>query len=385
MKDDGQVTTSRTPDVEMVETDRLSPHPRNPRRGDVPLIRSLIRKHGFYGVIVAQRSTGRILVGRHRYQAAVEEGMEHVPVEWRDVDDAKALEMVLSDNRASDVASYDDEELKALLKEADDLIATGWDEKAVAELLGPQAKPQAPREVPSLPSDPVTQLGDLWVLGDHRLLCGDATSELDLQRVLDVDREIAELPVVADLMLTDPPYGIGVDYGGQEDSQEALVELTEAFSPLIRKSANVGLVTPGNANQRMYPAPSWTLAWVEQAGIGSTPWGFSCWQPVLAYGADPYLARGLGRRPDIYVGQGEGASSEAHPVAKPLGVWRWLMERGSTSEGDTVLDPFAGAGTTLVVAEELGRRARCVEISPGFCDVIIERWESFTGGKAVRA
>jgi len=171
--------------------------------------------------------------------------------------------------------------------------------------------------------------------------------------------------IEGDLTLTDPPYANGTAYASYQDSQENLQDLIAALFPL---RTNRALITPGVANMHLYPQPAWTLAWVTPAGAGSGPWGFSCWQPCLAYGGDPYLANGLGRRPDTLI-RTETTKEDRHPCAKPIDVWRWLLMRGSAAEDDVVVDPFAGAGTTLRAAKDCGRRAIGIELDERYCEV----------------
>lgn len=123
----------------------------------------------------------------------------------------------------------------------------------------------------------------------HRLMCGDATSRADVEK-LTGGQKVA-------LTLTDLPYGVGWQYLSTDDTKENLERLIAGFLPIAREISEVVLITSGNSNQRLYPDPDWTLCWFCPAGVGRSPFGFCCWQPVLVYGRDPYLARGLGSRP----------------------------------------------------------------------------------------
>lgn len=185
-------------------------------------------------------------------------------------------------------------------------------------------------------------------------------------------REILpQLPKV-DLVLTDPPYGVGEDYASFEDSKANLAELVSEFIPMALTSSTRSLITPGNSNQRLYPQPTWTLAWVTPAGAGANPWGFTCWQPILAYGPDPYLADALGSRPDIII-HTETSEQNGHPCPKPIGLWKKILLRGSIKETDLILDPFMGSGTTLRAAKDLGRRAIGIEIEERYCEIASRR------------
>ena len=177
------------------------------------------------------------------------------------------------------------------------------------------------------------------------------------------------LPKV-DLVLTDPPYGNGTEYASYDDSQANLAGLIRDVYPLMRLAADVVLLTPGVGNMWKWPEPTWTLCWTSPAGAGSGPWGFCCWQPVLAYGKDPYLANGLGRRPDYYEWGRAAEIQDGHPCSKPLPIMRWLVERGM---GQTILDPFMGSGTTLRAAKDLGRKAIGIEIEERYCEIAAKR------------
>lgn len=174
-----------------------------------------------------------------------------------------------------------------------------------------------------------------------------------------------------DLILSDFPYGIDEQYDVYVDSQINLVELIATLLPKIRQAAPVALITCGVGNMYLFPKPEWVLSWVVAAGAGSGPWGFCCWQPVLAYGKDPYLRDGMGRRPDTLV-QYEIAPLNGHPCPKPLAIWKWLLARGSTRASDVIIDPMMGSGTTLRAAKDLGRKAVGIDISEKYCALAVE-------------
>jgi site-specific DNA-methyltransferase (adenine-specific) len=182
---------------------------------------------------------------------------------------------------------------------------------------------------------------------------------------------LPHLPKV-DLVLTDPPYGVGVKYAGFVDGKEELCRLIASTFSMIRKSASVVFLTPGNENIFLYPQPDHILSWMILGGAGLCDWGFTCWHAVLAYGADPYLVAGKGSYPDAWLHQ-ESTVKNGHPCPKPLGIWKRILSRGSVNDSDTILDPFMGSGTTLVAAKQLGRRAIGIEIERKYCDIAIER------------
>jgi site-specific DNA-methyltransferase (adenine-specific) len=184
-------------------------------------------------------------------------------------------------------------------------------------------------------------------------------------------REILPTLGKVDAVVTDPPYGIGLEYGIFDDTEENVKALVGMFVPWAIQNAKRTLITSGNQCQHLYPRPKWTLAWVTPAGAGSGPWGFSCWQPILAYGSCPYLASGKGRRSDIFV-HTEASEKNGHPCPKPINFMNKLVERASLV-GQTILDPFTGSGTTGVAAVNLGRKFIGIEIEPKYFDIACKR------------
>ena len=356
----------------------FQPYERNPRKNDkaVERIRASIREFGFAVPILA-RSTGAIIDGHLRLKGAVLEKLAELPVilcdGWSEAQ-VKAFRLMV--NRSVTWAEWDLDALAlefADIKGLDfDLSMTGFDTREIDALL---LKPNtAEDDVPPVPDAPVTRPGDLWLMGPHRLLCGDSTNGLDVLRLLDGKR--------AALCLTDPPYGVGEKYATYTDTPENLRRLVDEFLPLARLHSDRILLTPGNRNQHLYPTPDWTLCWFVAAGTGMNPWGFSCWQPVLAYGSCPYLKKGLGSRPDALALTESADNKLGHPCSKPVRVWSWFVERGSAKSGDVVFDPFAGSGTGFVACEQLHRVCCGLEIDPAYCDVIVTRWQNLTGKKA---
>ena len=177
-----------------------------------------------------------------------------------------------------------------------------------------------------------------------RIYCGDC---------LDLMKEMPDKSV--DLVLTDPPYGVGIEYGSFDDTQENLAALVSEVMPEILRVSKRAMLTPGVHNIHLYPRPDWIFAWIIPAGAGLGVWGFRCWQPILVYGKDPYLAQGLGGRPDIFTTNEHASVKGWHPCAKPINLWMDILRRGSVNEGDLVLDPFLGSGTTAIACLRTGR------------------------------
>ena len=195
---------------------------------------------------------------------------------------------------------------------------------------------------------------------------------------LDFMREMPDKSV--DLVLTDFPYGIGEDYISYDDSQDNLKKLIKYAIPEIRRISKVALITVGVGNLFLYPKPDWVLAWISSAGCGSGKWGFCCWQPIVVYGEDPYLKSGLGRRPDIFRSN-ESTIKNGHPCPKPIKLWSDILKRGSLNEGDIVLDPFMGSGTTCVACKKLGRNYIGIEKEPEYIKIAERRLEKVNNHK----
>ena len=192
-----------------------------------------------------------------------------------------------------------------------------------------------------------------------------------------------------DLLLTDPPYGVNMgkrinagvrrdEYLSFDDSPEALIEYVIPFVELAISKCLRSCITPGVRNARLYPAPSHSGAIYYPAASGCNAWGFSCWQPILYYGNDPYA--GKGSRPDSFQSV-EAVEKNGHPCPKPIGQIRWLLDRCSFS-GDSVVDPFMGSGTTGVACAQSGRSFTGIERERKYFDIACERIErAYAQGK----
>jgi hypothetical protein len=180
-----------------------------------------------------------------------------------------------------------------------------------------------------------------------------------------------------DAVVTDPPYGVGIEYASFEDTEDNLVALIRDTWPVILAASPLVAMTCGNGNQHLYPPPSWTCAWFHTGGNVRTSFGFSCWQPVLVWGSDPYLRRGLGCRPDavmlnIVSRRDQHDLEHGHPCSKPVPFMRWMVERFSLDD-HVVLDPFMGSGTTGVACVRAGRKFVGVELDRGYCAIAVRR------------
>lgn len=199
--------------------------------------------------------------------------------------------------------------------------------------------------------------------GDHLIIHGDCR---------DVLPKIPDKAI--DLVLTDPPYGVGVEYGQFDDTPENVKSIVAEVVPICVDVAKRVALTCATRQITWYPTSTWILCWFNRAGAGVNPWGFTCWQPVLVYGKDPFHENKLGSRPD-FIEHNEASQLNGHPCPKPIRFWTKLLARTSVKESDLILDPFLGSGTTLVAAKNLGRRAIGVEISREYCEIAERRMQ----------
>lgn len=371
--------------VRYVPLNQLTGYARNPRKNQhvIPRMVSSIKEFGF-AIPVLVKPDYEIIDGHLRALAARELQMAEVPVIVADGwSEAQVKAFRLLANRSANWAEWDDDLLRLELEELKgldfDLSLTGFDPPELADLIDPfsdsdettldEEGEELIDRAEQLQEKWRVETGDLWQCGRHRLICGDSTEPSVLDRLCGSD--------AVRVVLTDPPYGLADtvspknDYDRYVDSRENLIQLIARFMPLALKRFDLIVLTPGNGNVFRYPEPTWTMAWFTPAGVGRGPWGFCCWQPILCYGKDPKLAAGQGCHPDALV-LTESSEKLGHPCSKPIGFWSWLMERISETE-QVIVDPFAGSGTTLVAAERLGRTAFCVELSPAYCAIVLER------------
>jgi site-specific DNA-methyltransferase (adenine-specific) len=182
-------------------------------------------------------------------------------------------------------------------------------------------------------------------------------------------REILPTLGKVDAVVTDPPYGVGLDYESTDDTREFVQDVVLPIIEDCRAIAGRVTLTPGIKNLFLYPPPSHTGSIYYPSGAGMNSWGFTCWQPILYYGKDPY--GGKGSRPDSFESC-EPAEKNGHPCPKPIGQMLKWVER-STLRGETILDPFMGSGTTGVAAVKLGRKFIGIEIEPKYFDIACRR------------
>lgn len=397
-----------------VPLDTLQPHPMNPREGDVGAISTSMQHNGIFQALVVQRSTRTILSGHHRTMAARALGRTDLPVLWVECDDERALSILLADNRSSDLAHNDDAKLLEGLKQLANVHAALYNAADMDALRAGLAEPvygtalpdDVDDTVPPVPEAPFTQPGDVITLGRHRLLCADARDP-DAYRVLCAGDDRAP-----DLLFTDPPYGLDVvggareivnpaerqARGGKTIANDALAPdalatfwrtAFDAMLDAIRPGAAVYVCSPPGAMSALFGAPmaardAWRhiLVWVKSTFVlGHSDYHYR--HELILYGWKPGAGHYFtdDRTQDSVWEFPRPPRSADHPTMKPLALVVKAIENSSTN-GQRVLDPFCGSGTTVLACEATGRTARAIELDPAYCDVIARRYEAATGEPA---
>ncbi len=389
--------------VESWPTERLIPYVRNPRRNDEAVDRmcAAIREFGFRIPVVA-RSDGTVVDGHLRLKAAQRLGLAEVPVALADdLTEAQIKAFRLLANRSAAWAEWDDELLVLELKDLDDLgydlDLTGFDAGELKRLLedGPAAGLTEEDAVPEPPADPVIRPGDLWLLGPHRLLCGSSTVATDVERLL--------AGTVPHLMVTDPPYGVEYDPTWRNAAGVSASKRTGKVANDDRADwREAWALFPGDVAYVWHAAIHATtvaesliacgfdiraqIVWSKSRfalGRGDYHWQHEpCWYGVKKGGKSHWQgARDQSTLWSIAPAGDEDAATP-HGTQKPVEVMRRPIINNSAT-GDLVYEPFCGSGTTLVAAETVGRVCLAMELDPAYCDVIVRRWQQFTGKAAL--
>ena len=394
--------------IEQWPTSKLLPYARNARThsdDQVAQIAASIAEFGFTNPILAG-SDGVIVAGHGRLAAAHKLGLEVVPVVVLDhLSPTQRRALVIADNRIAENAGWDDAmlriEIAALQDDDFDVSLTGFDADALAELMAgdePDGEGETDDDaVPELSETPISRPGDVWVLGGHRLLCGDSTVAESYDRVLDGK------PV--DMVFTDPPYNVNYANSAKDKMRgkdRAILNdnLGDGFYDFL-----LAALTPTIAHCRggIYVAMSSSELDVLQAAFRAAG---GKWSTFIIWAKNTFT---LGRadyqrqyEPILY-GWPEGAQrhwcgdrdqgdvwnikkpqkNDLHPTMKPVELVERAI-RNSSRPGNVVLDPFGGSGTTLIAAEKSGRLARLIELDPKYADVIVRRWQEWTGKQATR-
>lgn len=379
--------------IEYIKVRELKPYENNPRKNDssVDKVMASIQEFGFKVPIVVDKDNV-IVCGHTRWKAAKKIGMEEVPcVRADDLSEEQIKAFRLADNKVGESSTWDEDMLKLEIGDLPDIDMSKF---------GFDLKPEEAEAVEDdyevkLPEEPRAKRGEVWILGAHRVMCGDATDPEDVKKLIGGG--------AADLYLTDPPYN--VDYTGKtkdalkiqndkKNDTDFRAFLDEAFTAAksVMKAGAAFYIWHADSEGYNFRGACVDVGWkVRECLIWS--------KDVFVLGRQDYQWQ---HEPCLY-GWNEGAGhawysdrkqttilkfdrpkrSEEHPTMKPVPLFDYLI-RNSTKPGDIVLDTFGGSGTTIMACEQDGRKGYCMELDPKYVDVIIDRWEKFTGSKAER-
>ena len=391
----------RIRELRRVPASELRPNPKNWRthpQAQADALRGVLAEVGIADAVLARElddGTLMLLDGHLRVETM---GDQVLPVLVLDVNEAEGDKVLATLDPLAAMAEADAVKLDAILREVD----TGSPElqamlAKVAEDAGlyqDEAKEVVEDEVPEPPANPITKPGDLWVLGDHRLLCGDSTDAAQVGKLMGGGQ--------ADMVLSDPPYG--VSYVGKtkdalkvendELDEEDLTALVVAAFNNAEASCRAGAywyaTVPAGPLHILF-ADDWKrrgilrqiMVWAKDSMVlGHSEYHYQH-EPIL-FGWIPGDRHKNSDRTRTTLWQYDRPkANREHPTMKPVALWGQAVADGSR-QGEIIYDPFLGSGTTLIAAEQLGRKCYGMEISPQYCDVIVKRWETLTGKKATR-
>ena len=382
---------------------RFIPYARNPRKNDeaVDQMVAAIKEFGFRIPIMAT-SDGTIVDGHLRLKAAQRLGMTELPVTLADdMTEAQIKAFRLLANRSVAWAQWDNEllslELKDLQAAGYDLGLTGFNTDELKSLTeNENAGLTDDDAVPEVPAEPITKPGDIYILGNHRLLCGDSTVLANVEKILG--------GALADMAFTDPPYNVNYANTPKDKmrGKNRVIlndNLGDGFEKFLYDACvNILTVCKGAVYICMSSSELHTLqkAFVAAGGKWST---FVIWaknhftmgradyqrqyEPILygwKQGADHFWC-GARDQGDVWF-VNKPTVNDLHPTMKPVALVERAINNSSNSR-DIVLDSFGGSGTTMIACEKAGRSARIIELDPKYCDVIVQRWQKFTGHAAI--
>jgi DNA modification methylase len=380
--------------IEQIKLDSLIPYARNSRThsdAQVAQIAASIKEFGFTNPVLIDE-TGSIIAGHGRVLASRKLSFNEVPcIRLSHLTAAQKRAYVIADNKLALNAGWDDELLRLELNDLKelnfDLDLTGFSAEEIDQFLTPEQVEGLTDEdaVPEVPEEPVTKPGDIWLLGKHRLMCGDSTS-VDAVDALMTGQK-------ADMVFTDPPYGVEYQSNMRKDSKKFDVLANDDtfldVAPII-ESFSTGWV---------FVWTSWKVQhrWIEQFNSLGYPTNIVIWHKPggsmgdlsRTFASDYEVAlvwnRGAelcGKRiGSVWTINKDGGATYVHPTQKPVALGCEAIDK-TTRTGAVVLDLFGGSGSTLLACEKTGRVARLMELDSRYCDVIVKRWQDFTGKTA---
>lgn len=392
-------------EIKYLDIQELNPYKNNSRTHSDKQIGEIvnsIKKRGWTNPILLDGNKG-IVAGHGRLLAAKKLGMSKVPtIDLSFKTEAEKAEYIIADNKIALNAGWDYDILNVefdLIEDAGlDLTDTGFNEDEIEEIRNPEILNEVlsdPDDVPIFADIPISKLGDVWIMGDHRLMCGDSTMLDQVEKLMNGDK--------ADMVFTDPPYGISVvkhngNIGGNRKGKVGFGEKGQ-----YDKKANCGVYEPVYGDDKPFdpsllltiaphqiifgannfasklPDNSHWIVWVKDMPEGTDFSGAElAWTNINKKSVKTYnftwagMTRKGNRKDEL--------SKRVHPTQKPVGLFVNIL---NDYKGNNVVDLYGGSGATLIACEKVSRKCFMMEISPNYCDVIIKRWQKFTGKSAI--
>lgn len=391
--------------VEQWPIEKLVPYAKNSRthsEEQVAQIAASIKEWGFTTAVLVDES-GSIIAGHGRVMAARKLGMASLPVMVaKDWSDAQKRAYVIADNKLAINAGWDNDLLALELGELGDLgfdlELTGFTDEEIKALMPVEVTEGLtdPDEAPPLPDNPATRPGDVWVMGKHRLLCGDSTSVDDLAKLCESQ--------AVDMWLTDPPYNVAYEGGTKEkltikndsmgdDQFRQFLRDAYTAADTVMKAGAVFYIWHADSEGYNFRGAAKDAGWTVRQCLIWKKSSLVLGRQDYQWQHEPCLygwKDGAGhlwasdRKQTTILEFDKPARNGEHPTMKPVALFEYQL-LNNTKGGDIVLDSFGGSGTTLIAAEKNGRVARLMELDPKYCDVIVKRWQDFTGKIATHA
>jgi DNA modification methylase len=393
--------------IKLAEISNIKPYENNPRKLSEQAIEKVamsLKEYGFRQPIVVDKEMV-IVAGHTRFRASKKLGLKQVPISVIDnLSEEQINAYRIADNRTAEESEWDNELLKMEIKELEakdfKLDLLGFNDEQLNNILFEEKQGLTDEdEVPEAPEEPISKLGDIWKLGNHRVMCGDSTL------IDSFDKLCTEQ---ADLIFTDPPYGMSYG-GGRAEGSTPKGALVKAHGMIknddLRDNALITLVKDSLSTALMkskqgcsaYICFTWRtysefykaisdagykikncVVW-DKKSIGLGQSHYRPQHEFIFYCGEQWY--GDKSQSDIWQMSRGATSKYVHPTQKPVELVCKALNNSSKNE-DVVIDCFGGSGSTIIACEKLNRKARIMELDPKYCDVIIKRWENFTGKKA---
>ena len=391
--------------IKLAEISTIKPYENNPRKLSEQAIEKVamsLKEYGFRQPIVVDKNMV-IVAGHTRYRASKKLGLKQVPISVIDnLSEEQINAYRIADNRTAEESEWDNELLKMEIKELEakdfKLDLLGFNDEQLNNILFEEKQGLTDEdEVPETPEEPISKLGDIWKLGNHRVMCGDSKIQDEVKKLMDNN--------LADLLHTDPPYN--VNYSNAErpnpskkdlgkikndvmSKEDFYIFLKDCFTTayIFLKEDSSAYIWHSSAEQINFTKAfidagftfSQQIIWKKPMLLGRGKYQWAHEPCLFGNKGSPYFTDDR-KKTTVWDFGGYDKSKNLHPTQKPIFIPEEAINN-SSKQGSNVLDLFGGSGSTLIACEKLGRNCYTIELDPKYCDVIIKRWENFTGKKA---